>query len=144
MSTKLCNKCKVVKPLDDFYRRSRVKDGRQSICKDCSSKDHAKRYSSNPRMKEQYRLTRARNAQTLRSVVLEALSVGCADCGIDNPVVLDFDHLRDKSFTISQAVRMGVGVKRLREEIAKCEVVCSNCHRIRTADRNPKHWVHKP
>lgn len=61
----------------------------------------------------------------------------CTDCGISYPPhVLDFDHLRDKKFGIS-----GKGVKdntleKIIEEIAKCEIVCANCHRHRTYMRS--------
>ena len=56
---------------------------------------------------------------------------GCSRCGINNPVVLDFHHKDDKNrnFGIS-AVRREVGFKKLQEEIEKCEVICSNCHRL--------------
>ncbi|KKK53486.1 hypothetical protein LCGC14_3094290, partial [marine sediment metagenome] len=61
---------------------------------------------------------------------------GCTDCGTNNPVVLDFDHLPEyeKSFTIGSNIT-SKGMTRLFDEIAKCEVVCANCHRIRTKER---------
>lgn len=60
---------------------------------------------------------------------------GCKDCGIKDWRVLDFDHLNNKKFNISQAVSRGMSIKTLRQEIKKCEVVCANCHRIRTRTR---------
>jgi hypothetical protein len=83
-----------------------------------------------------------RNVATRRELVAEvsALKVarGCADCGFNkHPEALDFDHLPG-------AVKLGgVGYLLARNgtretvfaEIAKCEVVCANCHRIRTAER---------
>jgi hypothetical protein len=56
---------------------------------------------------------------------------GCVDCGIKNHIVLDFDHLRDKKYNVSQMVRDGFPWKVIKKEIEKCEVVCANCHRIR-------------
>lgn len=47
---------------------------------------------------------------------------------------MDFDHLRDKKFNLSKAHLTG-SLKKITEEIAKCEVVCSNCHRVRTFER---------
>lgn len=55
----------------------------------------------------------------------------CTDCGVDNRLVLEFDHLRDKEFDLSHIGTLN-GVE---EEIAKCEVVCRNCHRKRTNRR---------
>lgn len=62
-------------------------------------------------------------------------SLGCADCGENNHIVLDFDHLRDKKYNISRMVHDGFSVKAIKKEIEKCEVVCANCHRIRTYNR---------
>jgi hypothetical protein len=58
----------------------------------------------------------------------------CVDCGETDPLVLEFDHVRDKFFDI------GAGLpdrnwQTILKEIAKCEVVCANCHRRRTAKR---------
>ena len=58
----------------------------------------------------------------------------CADCGEDDVLVLEFDHLRDKSFSIPWGIRNRPWSLVLAE-IEKCEVVCANCHRRRTATR---------
>ncbi len=72
-----------------------------------------------------------------REMVAEIkLEKGCADCGVMglHPESYDFDHVRGKKkFNISQATTTSEPV--LRQEIAKCDVVCSNCHRQRTASR---------
>jgi hypothetical protein len=49
--------------------------------------------------------------------------------------VLEFDHLADKSFDIGQALSYR-NWQSILDEIEKCEVVCANCHRRRTARRN--------
>ena len=58
----------------------------------------------------------------------------CSDCGETDPVVLEFDHLRDKAFSIGQKLTQTTR-KAIVAEIEKCEVVCANCHRRRTAQR---------
>jgi hypothetical protein len=58
----------------------------------------------------------------------------CADCSEDDPVVLEFDPLGDKAFNIGQSLPYRAWASILAE-IAKCEVVCANCHRRRTARR---------
>ncbi len=143
MATKLCRGCGKVKDLDEFYRRSAVRDGRQSRCKECSSKTSVKWHAARtPSEKARYRAARAERVKELRWLVIEALQVGCQDCGITDLVVLEFDHVGPKDFTISKAVQEGLSKERVAREIAKCEVVCSNCHRRRTASRNPGHWIH--
>jgi len=60
---------------------------------------------------------------------------GCSDCGIKNPIVLDFDH-RDRSIKIirvSQMIKGSVSIVAIKEEIRKCDIRCANCHRIKTA-----------
>jgi hypothetical protein len=55
-------------------------------------------------------------------------------CGVSDHRVLDFHHLdrNTKSFNVADARKSGVGRQRLLDEIAKCECLCANCHRIRT------------
>ena len=59
------------------------------------------------------------------------------DCGGSfPPVCMDFDHVRgEKLFNIGSEARGGVGWERILAEVAKCELVCANCHRIRTYNR---------
>jgi hypothetical protein len=61
----------------------------------------------------------------------------CTDCGQTYPhYVMDWDHVGEgKEINLAGALRKGWGKKRILAEIAKCELVCSNCHRIRTWTR---------
>ncbi|WP_055693381.1 hypothetical protein [Streptomyces prasinopilosus] len=61
------------------------------------------------------------------------MRLGCVDCGYkEHPAALDFDHLpgHEKRRGISRMLTAHRNT--LLAELAKCEVVCSNCHRIRT------------
>lgn len=62
----------------------------------------------------------------------------CKDCGHNYPYyVMDFDHLPEfeKITEVAKIINSG-SMKRLLDEIAKCDLVCSNCHRIRTFKRS--------
>ena len=61
----------------------------------------------------------------------------CADCGvIYPPYVMQFDHLGDvKDRDIAQMVNGALSEERIRAEMAKCEIVCANCHAERTYQR---------
>ena len=63
----------------------------------------------------------------------------CLDCKISYPYyVMDFDHVRGrKQANVAELINT-LSKKRIDTEIAKCEIVCSNCHRIRTHDRRMK------
>jgi len=69
----------------------------------------------------------------------KAKSVPCADCGLSFPYyVMDFDHRPGpvKCFNLANvAGQTRISLARLEAEIAKCDVVCANCHRIRTHER---------
>jgi len=59
------------------------------------------------------------------------LKLGCARCGYNNHhSALDFHHLGDKEHNICKLVRTPISIKTINEEIAKCIVLCANCHRI--------------
>lgn len=71
-----------------------------------------------------------------RYAKVQALKAGpCKDCGQAHPYyVMDFDH-RDpatKRADISHLVKNGTSWELVLEEIAKCDLVCVNCHRLRT------------
>lgn len=58
----------------------------------------------------------------------------CTDCGKKYPYyVMQFDHLKDKEFELAYGFKYGK--EKLAKELAKCEVVCANCHAERTHQR---------
>lgn len=60
----------------------------------------------------------------------------CADCGINYPAyIMDFDHLEDKKYQISNMIQSGYDMPTVQKEIDKCDIVCANCHRERTHQR---------
>lgn len=67
------------------------------------------------------------------------LDEGCADCGYaEDPVALDFDHVRGtKIANLATMVGARRPLEQLLEEVEKCDIVCANCHRIRTVVRRP-------
>lgn len=63
----------------------------------------------------------------------------CMDCGKKYaPYVIDFDHRdgKKKEIDIGRMIGGGWSRKKVNKEIKKCDIVCSNCHRIRTYNRN--------
>jgi hypothetical protein len=91
-----------------------------------NTKNMARYRSEDPT--HQARVRRARLARRKAYVVSQ--KVACILCGEADAVCLDFHH-RDsdgKHMTISQAMR-GPSFERLKLEIAKCDVLCANCHR---------------
>jgi len=58
----------------------------------------------------------------------------CADCGVSYPpYIMQFDHIVDgKRGNVADMARSGFSIENLKAEIAKCELVCANCHAERT------------
>jgi len=63
--------------------------------------------------------------------IINKLKIKCSQCGEDHPAILDFHHLnpKDKDFELAKAIAGGYSKSRILKEIAKCIVLCSNCHR---------------
>jgi hypothetical protein len=67
-------------------------------------------------------------------VVNYLVSKSCEHCGVSDTRVLSFDHRHDenKFANIADLVSRGAPLNRLIEEIKKCDVLCHNCHMIKT------------
>jgi hypothetical protein len=108
------------------------------MCRPCRSAYHREHYLAN---KQRYIDQARARKQALRlkrtTYLLEYFARHpCADCGEGDPVVLEFDHVDAdaKSFDIGQCLPYR-NWQTILQEIEKCEVVCANCHRRRTARR---------
>jgi len=115
-ATRRCTTCGVRRPLKDFYKS--VKHSRRC------------RYCTQAQMN-------ARIALKIAYAQQVKLDAGCMDCGLMSPYpeVYDFDH-RPGVVKVNKISMLYAGPMRvLVAEIAKCDVVCANCHRIRTVDR---------
>lgn len=64
---------------------------------------------------------------------MDALKSGCAICGEKDPIVLDFDHINQQEKCCSVSALIGKSETRLCTEIAKCQILCANCHRRKTS-----------
>jgi len=136
METKKCYRCHEAKPLEDFAWRRKHKGQRDSFCRPCRSAYGKEHYEANKqRYIEQARASKeAIRLERTRYLLDFFHEHPCVDCGESDPVVLEFDHLRDKSFGIGAKLAQ-FAWQTILDEIKKCEVVCANCHRRRTARR---------
>lgn len=77
--------------------------------------------------------SRQRQARIREHVNAVKMARGCVDCGFkDHPAALDFDHVRGVKLLNVSAAK---SIAQADAEIAKCEVRCANCHRIKTWER---------
>lgn len=121
-----CGRCGHTLPEELF---ARMGDARQWWCRRCFSGYHrANKDRATSRHEERLSAGRAYVLNYLRSTP-------CTDCGIDDPVVLEFDHVGVKREGVSGLVLRATPIARIRQELALCDVVCVNCHRRRTLAR---------
>lgn len=87
------------------------------------------------RNKLTYFLNNKKKKDEMRTFLIKLKSLPCLDCKQSYPwYVMDFDHrdMDKKSGTINQVLKRG-SWRLLRGEVEKCDIICANCHRIRTA-----------
>jgi hypothetical protein len=134
MEKKCCGPCQ--RTLDISFFGSKGVGRIQQFCKECQREYSKQHYQQN---KARYYERNERQRQRLKDILQQAKSKPCQDCGIQYaPYVMDFDH-REGVDKIDHVGRFILYTKKkLIEEIAKCDVVCSNCHRERTHLRRQK------
>ena len=129
---KKCCVCKENKPLEHFDFKNKSSGLRHARCKPCQRAYGRAHYRANQlHYSERNKAARKKFNEEIRKLKERP----CADCGVSYPYyVMDFDHLKDKLAEVSYLATWGRR-KQAVAEIKKCEVVCSNCHRERSYQR---------
>lgn len=109
MKEKVCKCCGVSKPITEFGKNARMKDGLHYYCKECKNQKHG-----------DYRTKKRQYIQNKKRP--------CEKCGESRLYLIQFHHRNpaEKSFEISQC--LDKGIKKIDEEINKCVCLCPNCH----------------
>lgn len=136
---KTCTKCRLERDRTDFRSDIYRRDGLSPQCNTCrSTKEKVWRDGNKDSIRRRVRVAAIRAKQECRRFAVEyLLSHPCVDCGESDLLVLDFDHLEPalKRYSISKLLSgttNSTSLKRVKSEIEKCVVRCSNCHRRRT------------
>ena len=123
METKICSKCGP-QPIDQFGIQCTISGTLKPICKKCARECKAqwrKTHSGKQHRRQEY----ANKRSKIRSAINVHKANGCVCCGEKELCCLDFHHLGDKTANVHDLKSQNMALK----EIAKCIVVCSNCHR---------------
>lgn len=128
---KVCRICEIEKPLSEFYSRQRKTCTSYSYCcKPCHLSKMQKDYKKNS---VAYKSRAKKAREKMREFIIQQKSKPCTDCKKTYPhYVMDFDHLDPNTKSFNIGTWKGQSKENLIKEIAKCELVCANCHRIRT------------
>lgn len=138
----ICSKCKIDKAEEEFSFRSISKNRRRGDCKECVKKRDNLCYQNDQKRRESIKDSRKLNRVEVRKKYIDyLLTCECCLCGENHPATLDFDHINpnQKTDTVSQMVRDARAWDVIWNEIQKCRVLCSNCHRKHTAITN--NWL---
>jgi hypothetical protein len=126
---KRCGLCGEVKPLEAFHRRG---GSRQTWCKPCRRRYDAEYH----RRRRELRVAQARERRADQIEWFRALKENrpCAECGgVFHHAAMHWDHQPgfEKLSEVSSMVHR-TSRSRILAEIAKCELVCANCHAVRS------------
>lgn len=138
-----CGRCDRWQPPESFGFRDRAQTRRQFWCMGCLVEYKRDWYQRNrAKHKEHVRVSaRAVTASNRTRLLAFKLDHPCVDCGESDPVVLEFDHLRDKRWNVSEMITGAFPWETVEAELAKCAVRCANCHRRKTsAERNGREY----
>lgn len=123
-----CSLCGVWKPAGEFHRRGQ---GHQLWCKECRRVWDARYYAATSELRRRQRRERGKR---LVARMRQMKENPCVDCGGRfHPVAMTFDHRPGTKKVNDLATLARSGCTGLLEtEMAKCDLVCANCHAVRT------------
>lgn len=120
METKICSKCNIEKPIEDFAFRNKAKGTRRAECKQCISNRQKIKYHKQKEELNEFKKQKK-----------------CAKCGENRFYLLDFHHINPET-KVDTIAKLSAhsSTKTMYEEIEKCICLCANCHR-------EFHWFQK-
>jgi len=129
MTTRRCRCCGELKAERAFERADQY---RRRVCRKCRRDNGRVYYRAN---KPRYRAANARRIAAAQSLVAARLSASpCVTCGEADIVCLEFHHVAEKEFTVSELIfARRRSLAAVTKEMDRCVVMCGNCHRRSTA-----------
>jgi hypothetical protein len=133
---KQCCKCKQEKPLTDFNKKSANRDGLERYCKECHRAKNRKHYEANKAKYVAQSIAYGKQYKDWYKDLKKDLR--CERCGEDHPATIEFHHLdpTEKENSVSQMIVSRLSKETILAEMAKCIVLCSNCHRKEHYEQN--------
>jgi len=131
---KVCTSCNQAKPLDAFYFiKSRNRHLHKCIvCKQQYDKSYWQLTGTKRRSQKKKNISQIRDRNT-RYILSYLREHPCVLCLETDPLVLEFDHINPSLKEANVSELLSYSIERIEVEIAKCRVLCANCHRRETA-----------
>lgn len=127
-----CCICKKNKDIKCFHKNKQKHNGLSDVCISCAKAIRARSYQ-----KHKTKISQKKKAfrKQMREYIDQKYKSGpCTDCGnCYHPECMDFDHIdpSQKKDKVSNMISYGT-LEMIEAEIKKCELLCANCHRLRT------------
>lgn len=139
MDTKTCKQCKITKPLSDYHKAPRNKQGVKTICKDCHNGNLRQFYADNPAEHTREKQRQREYRESVKQQVFDYYGEYCACCGEAERIFLTLDHINNdgaqhKRELSKQANARSVGADKLWRAIIKdgfpnsYQILCYNCN----------------
>jgi hypothetical protein len=140
---KFCHGCRWWRPRREFSFEDAAHQALRSQCR-CCCRERSRRHYVREKSTyiERNRRRRPLERRAAAAAVLQYLREhACVRSGESDPVLLEFNHLEPESklANISDLIRERASRGQLAAEIAKCEVLCANCHQRHTISAKPAH-----
>lgn len=131
--SKSCTKCKRAIAPENLINKKTSKDGFSSICRPCQREYLREHYRNN---KQSYLDRNKIRSRKNREKIIDLKRRPCSDCGQTfHPYIMEFDHRDPATKTHNVSAIHWLDLKNIKAEIAKCDLVCANCHKLRTFRR---------
>ena len=126
---KICNTCKKEKDIEEFAWRNKSKNIRSSECKVCHKQFRKDHYETNKVSEKKRIYDRRRELAMWFNEYKKTLKCEC--CQENHPSCIEFHHTnpKEKEINVSECTSDGWSKERIMKEVAKCRVLCANCHR---------------
>lgn len=133
-NTKVCSECGTDKTVGEYYFNKDRSNRIRPQCKVCTKRRAKRSFQDGVPV--------SKHRDNLHDFLFAHLSNNpCRDCSEKDVLVLEFDHVRGKKLeSVSVLVAKSASLSLVKNEVAKCEVVCANCHRRRTYLRQNSNW----
>lgn len=156
LTHKKCSRCGETKPISEFGKYKKSKDGFKASCKLCRSIEHMVYKSKNPeKVREQKRHSYEKNYErhskfgmryynAMRDKVFSVLGNACVRCGFSDKRALQIDHINgggsqeNRNMSRHEFMKKVISVGR-----KEYQLLCANCNWIKRAENgeNNKRYV---
>lgn len=139
-----CQVCKIVLPPEKMYKVGKTSSGRQRYkCVDCSKNARAN-WLNNGGQKVAQAATRTWR-HNLRTEVIEFLGGACNNCQLSDPRCLEVDHTDGSGYLLNGSNQRHSWFRKiLLGEAVNAQVLCANCHAIKTWNESGYSGLSKP